>query len=413
MTLARACLGVDVLVALFWVFLTAQLIRMKLEFNRVGEDAGADAGPWPKVSILVPARDEEGAIETALRSLLSQDYPDLEVVAIDDRSTDATGRIMDRLRAEDSRLSVVHVENLPPGWLGKNNANHQGAVRARGQWLLFTDGDVVLSPDALRRAMTIARRYDLGHIVVLPRFVTKGYWEAAFVSEFCMLLSLFARFWDLRRPGTRAYIGSGTFNLMSRESYDRVGGHERLRMEVADDMKLGLLLRRNGVRQGAVQLEGAVAVRWQPGFRATVQGLFKNAFAGMEWRWELAAAATLGLAWISLTPLAILSFAPSPAARLGAVFPIVLPMVVQGLTARHSCSGRGLEGLVHPLMALTFMGVILWSALSATRRGGISWRGTFYPLAELRAGCVRDLDWPVAGAVGWPERRGEAVAHGS
>src|SRR5258708_1788692 len=114
MTASRLCLGVDLVAALFWIFAAARLARMKREIDRLGAaaDSGEDRGPWPKISVLVPARDEAAGIETALRSLLAQDYPALEVVAIDDRSTDVTGRIMDRMAAADPRLTVVHVREL-------------------------------------------------------------------------------------------------------------------------------------------------------------------------------------------------------------------------------------------------------------------------------------------------------------
>ena len=128
-------------------------------------------GGWPALTVVVPARDEARGVEASVRSLLAQDYPELRVVAVDDRSTDGTGAILDRVGSDEPRLRVVHVGELPPGWLGKNHACASGADAASDGWLLFTDGDVIFAPGALRRAVAYAGRHGLGHLVALPRLV--------------------------------------------------------------------------------------------------------------------------------------------------------------------------------------------------------------------------------------------------
>lgn len=360
-------------------------------------------GRWPRLSVVVPARDEAPHVETAVRSLLGQDYPALEVVAVDDRSLDGTGAILDRLAAEDPRLVVVHVRELPPGWLGKNHACHEGAARASGEWLLFTDGDVHFAPDALRRAVAFAETRRLGHLVAFPQLVAHGFLERAFVTAFGLLFNLKCRVWDLRRPGSSAYVGVGAFNLVAREALRRVGGHRALAFEVVDDLKLGLILRRSGVRQGAVDAEALVWVRWQAGFRASLAGLLKNAFAGTEWSWRQALSLATALGLLTLAPAAALLLpAPAPpgvpalaAAALGGW------MLLHGAVAHGKAGGSGLEGLLFPLAVVALIGVLLASALRASLTGGITWRGTRYPLVDLRAGCVRERDWPTRAAVGW------------
>jgi len=356
---------------------------------------------WPRVSVVVPARNEAPQVEPAVRSLLAQDYPDLEVVAVDDRSQDATGLLLDGLAAHDARLQVVHVETLPEGWLGKNHACASGAQKASGDWLLFTDGDVFFRADALRRAVAFAEAYGLDHLVAFPSFVTHGFLERAFVVAFGVLFNLKTRVWALRRPRSRAYVGVGAFNLVRRETYERVGGHRSVAFEVVDDLKLGLVLRRSGARQGAVVSGGLLAVRWQSGLRASLGGLMKNAFAGAEWRWSQVALFCAGFLVVGFVPLATL------------VLPTVLPVkvlagtawlgwaVLNGIAAREASDGVGLEGLLFPLACLALVGVLLASALNATLGGGIQWRGTRYPLEALRRGCVRERDWPTSAAVGW------------
>jgi hypothetical protein len=361
----------------------------------------------PSVSVVVPCRNEARGVVAAVRSLLAQDLPSLEVVAVDDRSEDATGALLDGLAAEDPRLTVVHVAALPAGWLGKNHALQAGGERARGEWLLFTDGDVVFAPDALRRALAFARRHGLGHVAAAPHFVAPGFLERAFVTAFASLAAVAFRVTDLPRPGTQGFIGVGAFNLVRREDWRRVGGHRRLALEVVDDVKLGLVLRRSGVPQGAVGAGPLVAVRWQHGFLPSVLGLVKNAFAACEYRPGVALGAAAAVGLLGAGPLLVAAGAllggHLAAAALAGLAALVAA-AVHGGTARRLAGGSGAEGLAWPLAALLLAGVIAWSAASAWWRGGVRWRGTLYPLAELRRGVVRQRDWPAAGAAGWPRR---------
>jgi GT2 family glycosyltransferase len=371
-------------------------------------DLPPDPSP-PTVSVVVPCRDEARGVEATIRSLLAQDLPALEVVAVDDRSTDATGAILDRLAATDPRLTVVHVTALPAGWLGKNHALEAGGRRARGQWLLFTDGDVLFRAGALARALGHARALGLGHLAAAPRFIAPGFLERAFVTGFGAFASLAFRVHRLGATGSSAFVGIGAFNLVRRSDWERIGGHSRLRLEVIDDVKLGLVLRRSGVPQGAVSGGELIAVRWQHGFWPSVLGLVKNAFAGTEYRPWLAALAALGLALAGLGPLALglVSLAQGQWLAAGmAGGALLVGGVIHGGAARRLAGGSGLEGLALPLSSALLAGVLLGSTAAVLWRGGVVWRGTRYPLAELRRGCVRAEDWPRQAAAGWPERPG-------
>jgi hypothetical protein len=357
-------------------------------------------GGWPPLTVVVPARDEAAGVEPAVRSLLAQDYPELRVVAVDDRSVDGTGEILDRLAAGEPRLRVVHVRELPPGWLGKNHACALGAEAADDGFVLFTDGDVVFAPGALRRAVAYARAHGLGHLVALPRLVAPGLLERAFVSTFAALVNPAFRTWELRRAGSSAYVGIGAFNLVRRDAYLATGGHRRLRLEAVDDVKLGIVLRRSGVPQGAVDSDGMVSVRWNAGFLASWAGLVKNAFAGTEYRWSVALASAAALLVTSAGP-ALAALLGGGAARAVGLLGWLTGAAVVGTVARRFGGGSGAEGLLLPVTGSALAAVVLTSAAVTTLRGGIVWRGTRYPLAELRAGCVRERDWPPASAVGW------------
>jgi hypothetical protein len=367
-----------------------------------GTTAGAHAPA--QVTVIVPCRNEARSVAATVRSLLAQDLPALEIVAVDDRSTDGTGALLDALAAEDPRLAVVHVAALPDGWLGKNHACHAGAARARGEWLLFTDGDVVFAPGALRRALAAAAARGLGHLAVLPRLVAPGLLERAFVTGFAALVAPLVRVRALRRPGTRAFFGIGAFNLVRRDAYERAGGHRRLPLEVVDDLKLGLLLRRSGVPQGVADSGGLVAVRWQHGFLASVLGLVKNAFAAVEYRPLRAAAfAAVGVAGAA-GPLALVTLGPAPLARALAAAALLVAILHHAESARRLAAGSGVEGLLLPPCALLVAAVVLGSAAAAWLRGGVVWRGTHYPLARIRAGCLREAELPASAAPGWPAR---------
>ncbi len=399
---ALAWLLAALLAALAWARLAIAGLLTQFRMDRLrDEPAREPPGGWPRLVVVTPCRDEAAGVEAAARSLLEQDYPGLEVLAVDDRSTDGTGEILDRLAARHPALGVRHVAALPEGWLGKTHACQLGAEETAGEWILFADGDVVLAEGALRRAVAYAEAHRLGHLVALPLLRAHGFLERSFVTAFAALANGVFRSWELRRPRTAGFIGVGAFNLVRRSEYLRVGGHRRLALEVVDDARLGLLLRRSGVRQGAVDSGGLVAVRWQSGLLASMGGLVKNLFAGVEYSWPRSLLAALWLAFLSGAPLAAVLLAPEPAARGIALYALATSMVVHGTVARQFGDGSGLEGLLFPPAGLALAALLLVSAAAATLRGGIVWRGTFHPLAALRRGCLRAADLPVAGAVGW------------
>ena len=330
---------------------------------------------WPPLSVVVPCRNEEAAVREALSSLVAQDYPGLEVIAVDDRSDDATGAILDGLAADHPGLRVVHVEALPSGWLGKTNAMSRGAAVSTGDFILFTDADVVFAPGALRRAVAWAVRDGLGHAVALPHFVAPGLLERGFVSLFAMFLLLHLEVHALGRPGGAAHLGIGAFNLVRRDAYEAIGGHTRLRLEVVDDVKLGLLLRRSGAPQGAADSGGLVRVRWQRGFVASMRGLLKNFFAGADYRWRGVLRVAVLVPFVTAFPALCLALAPwllpSLGSRLLAAAAVALPVALLGATARRLAGGHWYDGLLLPIAGLCLAGVAVGSALGATLRGAV------------------------------------------
>ena len=240
--------------------------------------------PPPRVSVVFAALNEADTIEPALRSLLALDYPNLEIIAIDDRSTDATEEILDRIGREHPALRVLHIRELPPGWLGKNHALQRGAETASGEYILFTDADVVFEPSAIGRAVTCCESEQLDHLTVPPDFlVDREHLLAMLLLNGAVLFYSVHSLWRLR-TSRKNYFGVGAFNMVRAASYRQAGGHVPLALEVLDDIMLGMMVKRRGCRQDALLGYGAVAVRWYRNAAEMIRGIEKNSLAMLYYR---------------------------------------------------------------------------------------------------------------------------------
>ena len=361
----------------------------------------------PPLSIVITARDEAASIESTVRLALAQRYPHLEVIVVDDRSSDGTGAILDRLAAPDRdgprpgaaaapgpRLTVIHVRDLPAGWIGKCHACDAGARRAAGEWILFMDGDVGLAAgDLLRRVVAFAKVRRIDHLSVFPDLRPLGPLQGALMLAFEQAFLFTARAWEIERDRPRGGAGVGAFNLLRREAYLRVGGHSLLKMDVVDDLKLGRLLKESGARQRLYSGVDLVYCPWQRGAWEVVRGLEKNLFAGLDYSIAAVVAQT-GIGLVAfLGPLLVgLTGGRALGPRL-----CWAPLLVQfGVLASQAVlSARRLS--THPAALVAFypfaLGLLFyaaWNSMLATlRRGGVLWRDTFYPLADLRRASVR------------------------
>jgi cellulose synthase/poly-beta-1,6-N-acetylglucosamine synthase-like glycosyltransferase len=226
----------------------------------------------PPLSIVVAACNEEEKLAPAFRSLMAQEYPgDLQIVAVNDRSTDSTPALLDQLAREappGATVLVLHLDTLPPGWLGKTHALYQGAHRATGTWILFTDADVVFGPDALSRAINLAERDKLDHLVAFFGLDLRGFLENVFGLAFSLFFFLRFRPWHVRNPRRKEYLGIGGFNLIRRSSYETIGTHRAIALEVADDMELGHRVKVAGLASDVVGAKDLVQVVGRKGCRA-------------------------------------------------------------------------------------------------------------------------------------------------
>jgi glycosyltransferase involved in cell wall biosynthesis len=338
----------------------------------------------------VPARNEEEDIELSLTRLLELDYDNYEVIAVNDRSTDRTGEIMERVAENpvltSGRLRVIHHRELPAGWLGKTHAMWTATNEATGDWLLFTDADVLFKPDSVRRALAYAEAEKADHVVLFPRMIMKQPGEYMMIAFFQTMFVFGHRPWKVADPKSRDHMGVGAFNLIRQSVYEAVGTYKALRMEVLDDMKLGKVVKNAGYAQRNVFGGDLISIRWANGAMGVVNNLTKNFFAILSFQWPRTLISAFGLAFLNLMPFLGVWLAQGWArlpyvVALGSMFSIYLGMSLRsGMPAYYF--------LLHPVSTALFIYTLLRSMFHALWNDGIIWRGTRYPLEELRKGMV-------------------------
>jgi hypothetical protein len=374
------------LVALVWLVLA---IEAGLGVRKIPSLQGSvpltDA-ECPSVSILFAARDEEEKLPGALATFLALDYPRYEVVAVDDRSEDATAAILDSAARADSRLKVIRVTSLPAGWLGKPYALQQAYEKSSGEWLVLTDADVQFAPDVLRRAVALARRNKWDHMPLLADAKMYTFGEKVVMTFFAFAFVMATRPWNVNKPHSPTYIGVGAFQLIRRSMYEKMGTHRRLAMEVIDDVKVGKLVKESGGRSGVAKAGPAVSVHWHSGVGNIIRGTEKNFFAATGYRVWMAAAQIFSMMLMWIFPWVALAFVRGWGLVFAAVA-IAVPVVAQAGAAREFRVSV-FYALTQPVGALIFCWMLLRSMIITLWNGGIVWRGTFYAMEELKRGVV-------------------------
>lgn len=380
-------------VALLWVVSTVVALKKLPGIPNVlsPEYAQPQSEP-PKLSVIVPAKNEAADIEASLHSLLMLEGVRAEIIAVDDRSTDATGAIMDRVAAEavaqGRKIQILHITELPEGWMGKTHAMAVAAQQATAPWLLFTDGDILFAKDALLRAINFAQSERADHVVIFPTLILKSFGERAMIAFFQGVSALFSRFWRIPIEGTKESLGVGAFNLIRADVYRKLGGFESLRMEVLEDLRLGFEVKRHGFRQRVAFGRDLVRVRWAAGAFGMVRNITKNMFAAFRFRVPVTLCACIGMVLFCLGPFAALAGGWWMSAATAVV------MIMLLLLYRYYRQFTGISiwyALTFPFAALLVLYAVLRSMVLTLARGGVTWRGTLYPLAELKknAGPLR------------------------
>ncbi len=342
----------------------------------------APEGGFPLLSVILSARDEEADIEQCLQSILASGYPDLELIVLNDRSTDRTGEIIDQIAAQDSRVQPIHIETLPEGWLGKTHALHKGASLARGEYILFTDGDIMFEPGCLNRSVNFMRENKIDHLGLFPGGLKCPALEGVFKSFFLFGYLIYIKMMEPIGGGKYSYFGMGAFNMVFRKAYEAIGGHTSFKMDVVDDLMLGKRIKESGYRQDFLFALDSLALHWYQGIGACIKGLEKNMFAACEYNWGIVLMGLSLFVFFNLFSYAGLFLFPDPASYgfLGAV------VLMHGLFGYYGrpLGVRWYHHVFLPVAVILQMYAIAHSSWKTWRQGGIYWRDTFYPLDSLK-----------------------------
>ncbi len=355
---------------LVWCFLLLQTILNLLVFRRL-EEANAGSSS-PRVSIVIPARNEERYVGRALDAALRQDYPDFEVIVVDDGSTDGTAEEI-RKRGGDPCLVSASARPLEPGWLGKTNALATGAELASGAFLLFMDADVELHPKALRDAVGACDRNGWDYLALLPHFERRGFWEEILMPIVAMAAFVYLPSYltFVRRVPLAA--GGGAFGLVRRRAYDAIGGHRAIKSSVVDDVRLAIELKRAGFRTMARLGLHRIRLRMYHGRREIVEGFTKNAHAAFGDSTLRPVFLLLAVLAIDLIPFLWL-LVPS-----NAVLGLALALLLFCRTLVQLRLGFPLWPVFFsPLMTASSVLIVLRSLRMARQEGVVRWRGREY-----------------------------------
>lgn len=379
------------LLALVWLL---HAVRVSQGMSTLPDVAGSGGGlpssfveDEDQITVVVPARDEEESIQATLRSLLASTGVRLQIIAVNDRSTDGTGARMDQVAAEATALRgphslrVFHVSKLPNGWLGKPHAMALAARQARAPWLLFTDGDVVFHPQALEIALRAAETRNADHLVLVPTVILKTVGEKVMLATMNILSQWMIRLWKVADERANDFIGVGGFNLIRRQVYEKLGGFDALRMEVLDDLRLGWLVKRAGYKQRVVLGRGLVRLRWLQSVLGVVRLAEKNGFAAYRYRVELTLLAGLGLLTVAVLPLVAIA-AGGWAASAGLLTYAAIALAYWA-NRKVTPASAWLAIFFAPATFIVLY-ALLRSMVLALLRNGVDWRGTRYSLKELR-----------------------------
>ena len=339
--------------------------------------------PLPSLSIVVPARNEEKTIETGLRSLVKMDYPGLQIVVVNDRSTDGTREKSEAFQQKWPQIKIKNLTELPKGWLGKNHALHTGAQETQTELILFTDADVEMDEKFLKGAVRFFQKGSLDHLGGIPQVTSRSWYLYPLIGVFGLGFSLFTRPWQGKNVKKDRAVGIGAFNLVKRSSYEAIGGHQKLSLRPDDDLKLALVMKRSGFRTDCVNGVHGMRVEWYPDFPSLARGLEKNVMTGFEYSFFLAFLSLGVFAMTFIFPFVFPFFATGKALVVAwiSVGLLLMSYLGQLYLARLPLWCVPLMPLATPIIWVIFARACLLTHL----RKGVYWRDTFYSLEALRS----------------------------
>ncbi len=339
----------------------------------------------PLVSIVLPVRNQEASVQACVESLLDSDYPRKEIIVVEGASADATRPL---LQPYEDRLRVVDEPPLPAGWVGKNWACHHGFLAAKGDLLLFTDGDTVHRRRTLRRAVAYLHDQGLDLVTLHSRLRVESFWERVIQPLMIFLIGLTYRGNRMNRPDTRWVVGNGQFLLFRREAYEAVGGHAAVAPRVDEDYRLAQRAKVLGHPLRMVDGRDALEVRMYTSLREIWGGWVKNAFPGMDFRLWKILRATVGLFLLLVLPFLQLAWALVQLLLSGPTLLLWISGGLSGLIVARMAAAHALLGgharfaLTTPLGASLIGAMLVDSARRYLGGAGVSWKGRVYGMPE-------------------------------
>jgi len=380
---------------IFWIMsmvtafvVTVFALRAAIFLRRCPVLRPTDAVPpdAPLISIILPARNEAAHIERCVRSLLAQSYPQLEVIVVDDGSSDATPAILARLAASDDRLRVVRGGPLPRGWTGKNHAIAVGMQHVRGAWLLFVDADVSLHPSALSAAYLAARAHGAAMLSLWAYQELGSFWERVaqpVIVGMSHAIDPFQRTSNRRYPN--AAFANGKFILAERSAYEHVGGHAAVREEVLEDQVLSGRFKHAGYHMLMLDGTQVLSTRMYTSLAGIWEGWSKNNFLTLQRSFLMLFGSVVAVYVITISPFLMVLWALIEFKFSQQVFdPLVINLVailvllVTRWRARYYFDTPLRYYLWHPIGGLIFIGIFLNSAYQHTWGHGVTWKGRRY-----------------------------------
>ncbi|MDQ6902325.1 MAG: glycosyltransferase family 2 protein [Bacteroidota bacterium] len=372
----------SILVLFYWSFLTIYLLVNGRKIKYLSSIEPATNFPGSSVVIIIPVRNEEYALKKALASVCNLDYGNYKILVVNDRSTDNTGIILSEMQAQYKNLSVINIETVPPGWLGKNFALYNGSKSSDEEYILFTDADVVYEKDALKKAMNYCLKNDLDHLTILPGMISSSTWLNSVIMTFVIMLTAIQRPWAVKLKKSKASMGVGAFNLVKREAYLHAGTHQAIAMRPDDDLQLAALLKAAGGKADVLYGQGKIKVEWYATVKEFINGLMKNIFSGFKYNVFLAAGGAIGTLLLFVFPLPVILIFGNNAERILVVCMLLFQLILYG--NMQGSNGKWWYGFLSLYGGLIITYVIVKATITNLRNGGIYWRDTFYSLAELR-----------------------------
>lgn len=375
-------ISIALLTFCYLIFTTIEMLIGDKQVKNLNKEIILPTEKLPFISIIFSALNEEEVIAETIKHLMQLDYPHYEVIAINDRSTDQTAIVLQQMQQQYPLLRVHHIKELPPGWIGKNYALHEGSQLARGDWLLFTDADVLMQKNTLSKSISYALRHHLKHLTIWEQHIRHTFWLKVMLQANYLVYLTALKPWRMRHAKSKCALGYGAFNLVEKAAYQQCKGHLAIALQCLDDMCLAKLFKAHHYRQDIVNGDGLIKREWYATAREMIHGMKKNAFAYYDFKLlPMIRDSIFAILFFVWPIVAVLFF--SGTVRLINIANVFLMLFISFYTAKKFQVEK-LFVVMYPISYLMMIYTLCYSTVATYKNQGVIWRGTHYPLKILR-----------------------------